>query len=165
MKKEMIIALSCIIALTLFGCSKESASPDRLASELRIEMDSLIVGTWRYYKDIPEMPAYKTWSITFNKDGTYTTEGDKDSDLGVSHAETWGNGTYTISQDELILEMIRAGSVNTRARQIQIKADGGITQLTFLKDDRSEAAVTYVSAKVGAGGEADNYYTIFEKQN
>ena len=109
-----IVVVSCILILSLVGCSKGTVTKISPTPEAKIV--SPIVGTWKYYKDVPKMPSYITWALTFAKDGTYTTSGDsRQTDKGlVSHADTWGaKGKYTVSEDAKTIAMTREDKGNT----------------------------------------------------
>ena len=152
MKKFLTILLGCLLILSLVGCSKgtTNVSPTPKAP-------SPIVGTWKYYKDVPKMPSFATWTLKFNKDGTYTTTGDAITSGSKSHAETWGaKGTYSATENRLTLTREDKGT--TRILNIDIKEENGEKQLVF-KDDSGEISV----ATIGEGKTL--YYTIFIKQN
>lgn len=163
MKKILLIVMSCILILSLAGCSKDETPK---ASETpKIKIDSPIVGTWKYYKDIPDVPSQKTWTLLFNKDGTYTTEGDTikyksdkaKNSTESSHADTWGaKGTYSVTESRLILTREDKGT--TRTFNIEIKEENGEKQLIF-KDNSGEISVSTI------GADKTSYYTIFIKQN
>src|SRR5665647_1706445 len=109
MKKILVIVMSCLFILLLVGYSKgivTKVSPTPKPPEVV----SPIVGTWKYYKDVPKMPSYVTWTLTFSKDGTYTTTGDiiTGNSISKSHADTWGaKGKYTVSGDAKTIAMTR----------------------------------------------------------
>lgn len=52
--------------------------------------------------------------------------------------------------------MTKNSNKNTTERQIEIREVDGVTELVFLKDDRSEILTTSISQE-------KIYYTIFEK--
>lgn len=163
MKKIFLVVVSCILILSLVGCSKDETPK---ASETpKMKIDSPIVGTWKYYKDIPDVPSQKTWTLLFNKDGTYTTEGDTikyksdkaKNSTESSHADTWGaKGTYSVTESRLTLTREDKGT--TRTFNIEIKEDNGEKQLIF-KDHSGEVNVSNI------GDDKTLYYTIFIKQN
>jgi len=158
MKKIFAIVVSCIIILSLVGCSKGTITKVSPAPEAS-KVVSPIVGTWKYYKDVPKMPSFVTWSLTFNKDGTYTTAGDsRETDKGViSHSETWGaKGTYSLTKNSLALTREDKGKTNSF--NIEIKEENGEKQLIF-KDNSGEVSVATI------GDDKTLYYTIFIKQN
>lgn len=172
MKKILIAGLSCLMLLMLFGCSKNSTEAEpklEIAETILVEaveseakqtpkeINSAIIGSWQYYRDVPHMPAFKTWRLVFNSDGTYETFGDTEKNTKKSHGDTWGSGVFIISEDDTKLTMIKENAVKERIRQIEIREDNGITQLVFLKDDRS-------SPTPSTGYQDERYYTIFEKQ-
>ena len=131
------------------------------------EVVSTIVGTWKYYKDIPDVPSQKTWTLHFIKDGTFTTEGETiiyksdkaKNSTGSSHADTWGaKGKYTVSGDAKTLVMTREDKGTTVTRNFEIKEDNGEKQLIF-KDDSGAVSVSTI------GSDKTSYDTIFIKQN
>ena len=166
MKKILVIVVSFILILSLVGCSKgetPKVSPTPEASKVV----SPIVGTWKYYKDVPDVPSQKTWTLFFNKDGTYTTEGDTikyksdkaKNSTGSSHADTWGaKGTYLVTQNHLTLTWEHKGKTEKLSSDFEIKEENGEKQLIF-KDDSGEVSVSII-------GEGKTlFYTIFIKQN
>lgn len=164
MKKILLIVVSCILILSLVSCSKDETPK---ASETpKIKIDSPIVGTWKYYKDVPDVPSQKTWTLFFNKDGTYTTEGDTikyksdkaKNSTESSHADTWGaKGTYSVTENRLTLTWDYKGKTERFSSDFEIKEENGGNQLIF-KDDSGEVSV----ATIGEGKTI--YYTIFIKQ-
>lgn len=157
MKKILTILLGCLLILSLIGCSKgtTNVSPTPKAPEVA----SPIVGTWKYYKDVPKMPSFSTWTLKFNKDGTYTTTGDIITSSSKSHADTWGaKGTYSITENRLTLTWEYKGKTEKFNSDFEIKDENGEKQLIF-KDDSGEISV----ATIGEGKTL--YYTIFIKQN
>lgn len=103
------------------------------------------------------MPSYITWTLTFTKDGTYTTTGDMITSSSKSHADTWGaKGTYSVTENRLTLTREDKGT--TRTFNIKIKEENGDKQLIF-KDDSGEVSVATI------GADKTLYYTIFIKQN
>jgi len=119
-KISTIVVVICILILSLVGCSKGTVtkvSPTPEASKVV----SPIVGTWKYYKDVPKMPSYITWALTFAKDGTYTTTGDiiTGNSKSKSHADTWGaKGKYTVSEDAKTIAMTREDKGTTVTRKL-----------------------------------------------
>ena len=156
MKKIYLIVMSCLLILSLVGCSKgtvTNVSPTPKAPEVV----SPIVGTWKYYKNVPKMPSYITWTLSFTKDGTYTTTGGIITGGSKSHADTWGaKGTYSVTESQLILT--REDNGTTRTFNIVIKDETGKKQLVF-KDNSGEVNVSNI------GEDKTLYYTIFIKQN
>ena len=161
MKNILTILLGGLLILSLVGCSKGTTN----VSPTPKEPD--VVGTWKYYKDVPDVPSQKTWTLIFNKDGTYTTTGDTikyksdnaQNSTGSSHADTWGaNGKYTVSEDTKTITMTREDKGTTVTRNFEIKDENGENQLIF-KDNSGEISV----ATIGEGKTL--YYTIFIKQN
>ena len=156
MKKILLIVVSCLLILSLFGCSKGEPPKVSVAPETP-KVVSPIVGTWKYYKDVPKMPSYKTWTLAFTKDGTYTTTGSTITSGSKSHADTWGaKGTYSVTESRLTLTREDKGT--TRTFNIEIKEDNGEKQLIF-KDHSGEVNVSNI------GDDKTLYYTIFIKQN
>lgn len=148
--------MSFILILSLVGCSKGETPKVSPAPKVP-EVVSPIVGTWKYYKDVPKMPSYITWTLTFTKDGTYTTTGDMITSGSKSHADTWGaKGTYSVTENRLTLTREDKGT--TRTFNIEIKEENGDKQLIF-KDDSGEVSVATI------GADKTLYYTIFIKQN
>ena len=162
MKKILLIVVSFILILSLVGCSKGNTpkvSPSTKAPE--VEIVSPIVGTWKYYKDVPKMPSFATWTLNFNKDGTYTTAGDiiTGNSKSKSHADTWGEkGTYSVTENHLTLTWEYKGKTETYNSDFEIKEENGEKQLIF-KDDSGEVSVATI------GADKTIYYTIFIKQN
>ena len=163
MKKIFVVIISFLfIGLVglLFGYSQNTVkkvSPTPKPPEVI----SPIVGTWKYYKDVPTMPSYVTWSLTFSKDGTYTTAGDiiTGNSVSKSHADTWGaKGKYTVSEDARTMTMTREDKGTTVTRNFEIKDENGKKQLVF-KDDSGEMSVATI------GEDKTIYYTTFIKQN
>jgi len=155
MKKILTILLGSLLILSLIGCSKgtTNVSPTPKAPEVA----SPIVGTWKYYKNVPKMPSFATWTLEFDKDGTYTTAGDIITGGSKSHADTWGaKGTYSVTESKLTLTREDKGT--TRTFNIEIKEETGEKQLIF-KDNSGEVNVS----NIGEGKTL--YYTIFIKQN
>ncbi|HBP65243.1 MAG TPA: hypothetical protein DD730_13480 [Desulfosporosinus sp.] len=154
--KKLLIVISFLFIGLLVGYSQGTftkASPPPKTPEVV----SPIVGTWNYYKDVPKMPSYATWTLTFGKDGIYTTAGDIITNGSKSHADTWGGkGTYTVTENRLTLTREDKGT--TRIFNIEIKEENGQKQLIF-KDDSKELSV----ASIGDGKTL--YYIIFIKQN
>lgn len=163
MKKILVIVVSFILILSLVGCSKGTTNIS--PTPKTPEVVSPIVGIWKYYKDVPDVPSQKTWTLFFNKDGTYTTEGDTikyksdnaKNSTGSSHADTWGaKGTYSVTESKLTLTREDKGT--TRTFNIEIKEENGQKQLIF-KDNSGEVNVSNI------GADKTLYYTIFIKQN
>ena len=166
MKKLFIIVVSFILILSLVGCSK-GETPKVSPTPKVPEVVSPIVGTWKYYKDIPDVPSQKTWTLFFNKDGTYTTEGDTikyksdkaKNSTGSSHADTWGaKGTYSVTQNHLTLTWEYKAKTERFSSNFEIKEENGEKQLIF-KDNSGEVSVSII------GEDKTLYYTIFIKQN
>ena len=160
MKRILLIVVSFILILSLIGCSK-GETPQLSPAPKAPKVVSPIVGTWKYYKDVPKMPSFVTWTLTFNIDGTYTTSGDsRQTDKGmVSHADTWGSkGKYTVSEDAKTITMTREDKGTTVTRNFEIKEENGEKQLIF-KDNSGEISVSTI------GADKTSYYTIFIKQN
>jgi len=155
--KKLLIVIGFLLIGLLAGYSQGTftkASPPPKAPEVV----SPIVGTWRYYKDVPTMPSYNTWVLTFSKDGTYTTTGDiiTGNSKSKSHADTWGaKGTYSVTENSLTLN--REDKRTSRTLKIEIGEDNGVKQLIF-KDDSGEVSVSTI------GADKTVYYTIFSKQ-
>jgi len=163
MKKIYLIVMSCLLILSLVGCSKGTVTNVSPAPKVV----SPIVGTWKYYKDIPDVPSQKTWTLSFNKDGTYTTEGDTikyksdkaKNSTGSSHADTWGaKGTYSVIKNRLTLTWEYNGKTELFSSDFEIKEENGEKQLIF-KDDSGEVSVSTI------GEDKTIYYVIFTKQN
>ena len=166
MKRILLIVVSCLLILSLIGCSK-GETPKVSPAPKATEVVSPIVGTWKYYKDVPDVPSQKTWTLLFNKDGTFTTEGDTityksdkaKNSKGSSHADTWGaKGKYTLSEDAKTIAMTREDTGTTVTRNFEIKEENGAKQLIF-KDNSGEISVSTI------GADKISYYTIFIKQN
>ena len=160
MKRILLIVVSFILILSLVGCSK-GETPKVSPSPKAPEIVSPIVGTWKYYKDVPKMPSYVTWALTFTKDGTYTTTGDiiTGNSKSKSHADTWGaKGKYTVSEDAKTIAMTREDTGTTVTRNFEIKEENGKKQLIF-KDNSGEISVSTI------GEDKTLYNTIFIKQN
>jgi hypothetical protein len=156
MRKLLLIVVSFILILSLIGCSK-GETPKVSPAPKAPEIVSPIVGTWKYYKDVPKMPSYATWTLNFAKDGTYTTTGDMITSGSKSHAYTWGaKGTYSVTEKSLTLTREDEGT--TRTFNIEIKEEKGDKQLIF-RDNSGEVNVTNI------GEDKTLYYTIFIKQN
>jgi len=159
MKKILAILMSCLFILSIVGCSQGTVS-NVSPSPKPPEVVSPIVGTWNYYKDVPKMPSYATWTLAFSKDGTYTTTGDiiTGNSVSKSHADTWGaKGKYTVSEDAKTMTMTREDKGTTVTRNIEIKEENGEKQLIF-KDDSGEVSVSTI------GEDKTIYSTIFIKQ-
>jgi len=158
--RKLLIVISFLFIGLLVGYSQGTftkASPPPKAPEVV----SPIVGIWGYYKDVPTMPSYKTWALTFSKDGTYTTAGDiiTGNSKSKSHADTWGaKGKYTVSGDAKTLVMTREDKGTTVTRNFEIKEENGEKQLIF-KDDSGAVSVSTI------GADKTSYATIFIKQN
>ena len=156
MKKILFIIISFLFIGLLVGCSQGTVtkvSPSPKATEVV----SPVVGTWKYYMDVPKLPSYSTWTLTFSKDGSYTTTGDIITSGSKSHADTWGaKGTYSVTENSLTLNREDKGT--SRTLKIGIGEENGKTQLIF-KDDSGEVSVATI------GEDKTFYYTIFSKQN
>lgn len=165
MKKILVIVISFLFIGLIFGYSQNTVK--KVSSTPKPpEFVSPIVGTWKYYKDVPDVPTQKTWTLFFNKDGTYTTEGDTikyksdkaKNSTGSSHADTWGaKGKYTVSEDAKTITMTREDKGTIVTRNYEIKDENGEKQLVF-KDDSGEVSVATI------GEDKTLYYTIFIKQ-
>ena len=155
MKRILVIVVSCLFILLLAGCSKGTVTKVSPTPETS-KVVSPIVGTWKYYKDVPKMPSYTTWTLAFTKDGTYTTTGDIITGGSKSHADTWGaKGTYSVTENHLTLTREDKGT--TRTFNIEIKEENGQKQLIF-KDNSGDVNVSNI------GEDKTLYYTIFIKQ-
>lgn len=158
--KKLLIVISFLFIGLLVGYSQGTftkASPPPKTPEVV----SPIVGTWNYYKDVPKMPSYKTWALTFSKDGTYTTAGDiiTGNSKSKSHADTWGaKGTYSVTENRLALSWEYNGKTEKFSSGFEIKEENGVRQLIF-KDDSGEVSVSTI------GSDKTSYDTIFIKQN
>lgn len=143
MKKIIVIGIILAFSvILLMGCNNNSND----TQQTNIKSYSPLIGTWQYYEDIPDLPYKKSWTLEFTSDGEYTTSGD----------EIWESGAYSLSDDKRILYMTKNSNKNTTERQIEIREVDGVTELVFLKDDRSEILTTSIS-------QDKIYYTIFEK--
>ena len=160
MKKILAIVVGCLLILSLVGCSKDETPKVSTTPEApKVEIVSPIVGAWKYYKDVPKMPSFATWTLKFNKDGTYTTEGDTMVNSTSSHADTWGaKGTYIVAQNHLTLTWEYKDKTKIFNSDFEIKEENGKKQLIF-KDNSGEVNVSNI------GADKTLYYTIFIKQN
>ena len=164
MKKLFTVLISCILLLSLVGCNKTVTQNNTPPENPKVEIESPIVGTWKYYKDVPKMPSFATWTLTFKNDGTYTTEGDIMENSTSSHADTWGaKGTYSVTENSpllnsLSLNWIYKGTVRTSTLKFEIKEEQSEKQLIF-KNNSGETSL----ATIGEGKTL--YYTIFIKQD
>ena len=156
--KKILILISFLLIGILAGYSQgvfTKATPPPKTPEVV----SPIVGTWNYYKDVPKMPSYKTWTLTFSKDGTYTTVGDTITSSSKSHADTWGaKGTYSVTENRLALSWEYNGKTEKFSSGIEIKEENGVKQLIF-KDDSGEVSVSTI------GSDKTSYDTIFIRQH
>ena len=158
MKKLLLIVVGFILILSLVGCSK-GETPKVSPAPKAPEVVSPIVGTWKYYKDVPKMPSFATWTLKFNKDGTYTTEGDTMVNSTSSQADTWGaKGVYLVTLNHLTLTWEYKGKTKIFNSDFEIKEENGEKQLIF-KDNSGEISVSTI------GADKISYYTIFIKQN
>lgn len=158
MKKLLTVLMSFILIASLVGCSKTAAQKEIPPEVSKVKIDSPIVGTWKYYKDVPKMPSFATWTLNFKKDGTYTTEGDIMENSTSSHADTWGaKGAYSVMENSLSLTWVYKDTIRTFNSKFEIKEENGKKQLIF-KDTSGGNSV----ATIGDEGE---YYTIFIKQD
>lgn len=143
MKKIIVIGIILAFSvILLMGCNKSSTEMKKTDKH----SNNPLIGTWQYYEDIPDLPYKKSWTLKFTSDGEYTTLGD----------EIWESGAYSLSDDKRVLYMTKNSNRNTTERQIEIREVDGVTELVFLKDDRSEILTTSISQE-------KTYYTIFEK--
>lgn len=120
-----IIYLTAILIITV-GCSKGNGTKPE-----ENQANNRLIGTWRH-QEVPSLPHYNTWIITFNKDGTYRTESDnyETADSGTkSHTEAFGEkGTYVLSENKILF---RSDTNQSRTEIYEVLGSNGQTQLVF----------------------------------
>lgn len=158
--KKLIFVLALILSISLVGCGKQTTSAPSNQEETKIK--SPIVGTWKYYADIPKMAYYQSWTLVFKEDGTFETMGDditmtdEITKTGKNVSGTWGpKGIYTISEDNKNLVMTRTDENRSTTHIIEFKEEEGVIKLMFMEK----------SGEVMIAGSSDkDYYLIFNKQ-
>ena len=146
-----IIFLAAILIITA-GCSKENGkSPEKN------QTNNQLIGTWRH-QEVPSLPHYNTWLISFYKDGTYKTKSDayETADSGTkSHTEAFGEkGTYVLSDNKILF---RSYTDQSRTEIYEVLDSNGQTQLVF-KDSSGNN-----KSSIGINGVI--YDLIFIKEN
>jgi len=126
--KKLTSAIIFLIAILIIsvGCNKgNGTNPEEN------QVNKQLIGTWRH-QEVPSLPHYSTWVITFNKDRTYKTESDTyhTADSGTrSHTEPFGkNGTYVLSEDKILF---RSDTDQSRTEIYEILEANDQTQLVF----------------------------------
>jgi len=126
--KKLTSAIIFLIAILiiLVGCSKGNGiKPEEN------QVNKKIIGTWKH-QEVPSLPHYSSWVITFNENGTYKTESDtyETADSGTkSHTEAFGKkGTYVLSEDKILF---RSDTDQSRTEIYEILEANDQTQLVF----------------------------------
>lgn len=154
------VVLGClIVGLVASGCAQ---STTQIPETPKVKIYTPIVGTWKFYKEVPHKPSLTTWTLIFKDDGTYETKGDTIENSTESRTDIWGaKGTYTVSENEKVprLTLSWEGKIKTKTHSsyFEIKEESGQKQLVFL-DDSGEQSFSAI------GNEGLKYYTIFIKQ-
>lgn len=146
-----IIFLAAILII-IVGCSKGNGkSPEKN------QTNNQLIGTWRH-QEVPSLPHYNTWVITFYEDGTYKTESDtyETADSGTkSHTEAFGEkGTYVLSENKILF---RSDTDQSRTEIYEVLDSNEQTQLVF-KDSNGNN-----KSSIGINGVI--YDLIFIKEN
>lgn len=162
--KKILVAIICFILIaSLTGCSKTVAQKEAPPETTKPKIYTPIVGTWKYYKNVPEMPSLDNWTLNFKDDGTYTTEGEKIENSTMTQADVWGpKGRYSVQENSpllnnLSLTWISNGVAKNFHSKFEIQKENGKEELIF-KDDSGENTIS-------AFGKEGKYYTIFIKQD
>lgn len=166
MRIVLPVILGClIIALVASGCAKSittTPATTQTPETPKVKVYTPLVGTWKYYKEVPNKPSLTTWTLIFKDDGTYETKGDMIENSTKSRSDIWGaKGTFTVSESEKVLRLTLSyeGKIktSTHSSYFEINEENSQKQLIFL-DDSGEQSISDI------GNEGIKYYTIFIKQ-
>lgn len=142
--KKLFLTLLLVLSLGIFivGCSLTSTTTTttdtdkedtEMTDDTKTEVDSDIVGTWKQYSEDNNIEEEVT--LTLSKDGSFELLEEVSSDsTGVTEMPL--TGTYTVTDDELVLDFDEPEDVNeddgdvAQTSKFTYKIDGDDLELT-----------------------------------
>lgn len=146
-KLLLLVSVLAVLSIMFVGCGKKNIETPQPTQSTNI--DSPIVGVWTH-QDVPEMSYYKTWTLSFKKDGTYTTSCDK-KEMTDIYGE---KGTFALTDNSITF--LKEDKSKSRTETFEIVKENGEEKLAF-KDSTGKNKSSAIS-----GGKT--YDLIFNKQ-
>lgn len=160
MKFIKMVLLFLAMLVLFVSCAKDTSKTtisggSSLAPILQSQLDETqeenneqyheLVGTWKFYTEVPGVPDITDWTWTFNEDGTFSE---------TYHGDT---GTFTVNDSILYLTTLS----KTRDYPFEIREKEGEKELVFLMKMVSKG--TYEDF-VAYSSDGIDYYKIFNKK-